>query len=80
MPNVGRSRFMFPEDVAEEFLIPVSTLRYWNWSGRAPEGFPPAVKLGRRIAYERVAVEAFVQQRVAEAEERQRVGAEAGSS
>lgn len=43
--------------VSDETLVPVGTLRYWRHLGTGPESF----KLGRRVVYRRSAVNAWLE-------------------
>jgi len=46
------------DEVAEYLRVPVLTIRWLRQEGR----FPPAVKVGRRLTWERSAVVAWVEQ------------------
>jgi len=46
-------------EVAEWLRVPASTLKTWRTRG----GGPPAVKFGRHVRYERLAVEAWIRSR-----------------
>ena len=56
--------FLPPNEVAELLGIPASTLRFWSWSGTAPEGFPSPVKVGRLTRYPKAAVISWAEERI----------------
>lgn len=51
------------EEVAAEYRVPLSTLRYWRVRGEGPKSF----KLGRRVVYLRRDLDAWVQAQYATA-------------
>lgn len=50
-------------EVADEYRIPESTLRYYRHRGEGPKSF----KLGRRVVYKRSDVEAWIEAQYAAA-------------
>ncbi|MBA3737333.1 MAG: helix-turn-helix domain-containing protein [Actinobacteria bacterium] len=73
MVNATESRFISTEDLAEEFGVPVATVRRWRYMGDGPSG----IKLGRHVRYERSEVERWLAERHA-AEREKVVAPEAG--
>ncbi len=51
-----------PQELAEYFDVPVSTLYDWRWRGEGPRGF----RVGKRIRYRRSDVEQWIHQRLQE--------------
>lgn len=44
------------QDIADEFRVPVATVRRWRFKGTGP----PSFKVGRHVRYRREAVDAWV--------------------
>ena len=40
-------RSLYPEEVSQEFRVPVETLKYWRQNNRGPRSY----KQGRRVLY-----------------------------
>lgn len=57
MTSAISSPFRTTDEVAELLRIPSETLRYWRHIGYGPKSF----KMGRRVLYRDVDVEAFVE-------------------
>jgi excisionase family DNA binding protein len=53
------------QEVAEVFKVPVSTLRKWRTSGTGPTGF----RVGKYVRFRRSAVEQFIADQEAKAED-----------
>jgi predicted DNA-binding transcriptional regulator AlpA len=73
------TRFWFSGEVSAVTRIPESTLRYWEWADKAPEGFPAPIRLGRRVVYERAAIEKWLDAQIAAAQSGRGDKVEAGS-
>ena len=58
-------RFIPTGEASRRTSIAEDTLRYWRWSGNYPEGFPPAIKLGRRVMFESAAIEKWLEDHIA---------------
>ncbi len=59
------SQLMRIEEVSEETGVPVNTLRYWRQRNKG-EG-PKSARLGRRVAYRRVDVDAWISEQFGDA-------------
>ena len=49
--------FLTPEDLADRWCLPITTLDQWRWHGKGPQ----FVKMGRRVRYQIKDVENFEQ-------------------
>lgn len=56
-----RDPFRTANEVSEQTLVPVGTLRYWRHIGTGPE----SIKLGRRVVYRQSAVDAWIEAQAA---------------
>jgi len=51
-----QTKYLTPEEVDQEYKLPVNTLKHWRWQGIGPA----YLKVGRRIKYRRNDVEAWL--------------------
>lgn len=47
--------YFLPDELASYWGVSINTLRKWRWEGKGPR----FVKLGRKVVYRRLDVEAF---------------------
>jgi excisionase family DNA binding protein len=60
---------MTTEQVATYTGLPQSTIRHWLWKRQFPASFPAPTRLGRRLLWDRRAVEKWVDGKLAEAQD-----------
>lgn len=52
----AKARYLTTQEVADTLRTPAETVRYWRHVGKGPASF----KIGRRVLYDAVDVEAFI--------------------
>jgi predicted DNA-binding transcriptional regulator AlpA len=55
-----RSELLTIKEVAAAVRVPEATLQYWRGNNKLPPGFPDGTKIGKRVMYRRVDIEAWI--------------------
>lgn len=61
---------LVPSAFVTKFIgVPRSTINYWSYTDRWPEGFPRPIKVGKRLFYERAALERWLRSKLDDAQQ-----------
>jgi predicted DNA-binding transcriptional regulator AlpA len=64
---MSSAQFLTVRETANAVGVLESTIRFWDYNAAGPVDFPSPVRIGRRVLYERAAIEAWVRQQIAKA-------------